>query len=231
MVTFLLLFLASMAFVSSAECSLKPGDCARYAFYNIKKDAKPAVQQVTVRVGLKEKRASWWEVEGKKEDGSIFAVRVLSERVPMTGPDGLMGRVQRYLFKDGDRPYLEYRDKNTGEPLLPFFDFESQLVPNPSPESPVVGGFATSGTYIGNGVQLIEVSSETSFGEPENVVVLDLDPRLMVGTGRPFRDIDEGRVSDRDYSYRNFLPEEYDEMMEAGMNSFMIWLKLQKKQG
>ena len=210
--------LASSVLVAAHVSQEKPGDWARYAFVTIKNDAKPSVQEVTIRIGARENDLWWWEMTVKKPDGAAFAIRALSESVPMTGSH--IGRVERYLFKDGERPFLDYRDKTTSSPLLPDFDFKSHLIPCPVPESTFQGNFATTGTFIGNCIQLMETGQGETLDDGEEVKAVDLDPNLIVGTGRGFRDVDEGRVTGRDYNYRPFLPEEYDEMEEAGMSFF-----------
>ncbi len=241
-----------LLFAVEACAELKAGDWARYGFVPARQDAKPSVKEITITVGVREGGMTWWEMAVEKPDKTTFAVRVLSERVPMTSVagdgvqlhpqhrfglgeendvgDGVvlrppqladLGKVKRYLLRDGDRPFIEYRDKSTKGPLLPVFDFHAQLIPCPAPESIVVGPFATTGTYLGNGVQMLESGKGRlleGIGEP---TVLILDPMLIVGTGRAFRDIDEGRVTDRNYEFRDFTAEEYDEMVAAGTNYFM----------
>jgi len=216
--TIVSLLLMSVAIGAYAESKAKSGDWARYGFVLAKQDAKPSVKEITITVGDNEGGMWWWEMAVEKPDKTTFAVRALSERVPMTSD---LGKVKRYLFKDGDRPFIEYRDKSTGGALLPEFDFRAQLIPCPTPESVFVGAFATTGAYLGNGVQMLESGDGRSPAALGDSKVLTLDPTLIVGTGRASRDIDEGRVTDREYNYRPFTAEEYDEMVAAGTNYFM----------
>jgi hypothetical protein len=210
--------IVSLLLASSLQAAV-PGDWARYEFVLAKADAKPSVKEVTITIGSREGDLRWWEMAVTKLDGSSFVVRALSKYAPMSvGPVGQAGR---YLFKDGDRPFLEYRDKSGG-PMLPTFDFRTELIPCPATNTAFDGIFATSGTYLGNGVQLVETGHGKTMGDIGEPKVLVLDPTLIVGTGRNFRDIDEGRVTDRDYNYRPFTPEEYDEMEAAGTNFFIV---------
>lgn len=199
----------------------KPGDWARYSLLAVRKDAKWSVQEITITIGAREKNLRWWELNGKKPDGSTFVVRVLSGRVPMVATGDGIGRVDRYLFKDGSRPFVEYRDKTSGGPFLPVFDFRTQLLPCAIPGSSSEGIFSATGTYLGNGIQLIETGRGRPLSDLGKVTTLTLDPSLIVGTGRTFRDIDEGRITDREYTYRPFKPEEYDELQAAGFNFFI----------
>ena len=211
--------IVSLLLASSLQAAV-PGDWARYEFVLAKADAKPSVKEVTITIGPREEDLRWWEMAVTKPDGGTFAIRALSERPPMTGSS--IGKVERYLFKDGSGGFIEYKDKSTGGPLLPEFDFRTQLLPCPATNSRFEGVFASSGTYLGNGVQLVETGHGKPMEDMGQTKVLALDTSLIVGTGRNFRDIDEGRVTDRDYNYRPFTSEEYDEMEAAGTNFFIV---------
>jgi hypothetical protein len=216
------LLLAGTSVGALAESEAAPGDWARYRFVLAKSDAKPSVEELTITLGPREKGMWWWEMAVKKPDATTFAIRVLSERPPMIGADPEIGRVQRYLFKDGSRDFVEYREKASAGALVPEFNFRARLIPRQTPGSAFDGAFATTGTYLGNGVQLIETGQGKPLSEIGPSKVLTLDPTLIVGTGRTFRDIDEGRITDRDYNYRPFTPEEYDEMEAAGVSFFIV---------
>lgn len=216
------LVLVSASVGLCADARVTPGDWARYTFLLARRDAKPSVKEVLLTVGPREKNLWWWEMAVEKPDGSAFTVRALSERVPMVGSGGDIGRVHRYLLKEGSRPFMDYRDKASGGPLLPGFDFRTQLLPQPTPGSPFDGVFATTGTCIGGAVQLMETGHGKPLADAGETKLVSLDPTLIVGTGRCFRDTDDGRVTGRDYSYRPFRPEEYDEMEAAGVNFFIV---------
>jgi hypothetical protein len=203
-----------------AHAGTKVGDWARYSLLSARPDAKPSVVEITIAIGPRKGGLQWWEMIGKKPDGSTFAVRVLSEHAPMAESSDT-GQIQRYLFRDGAQPMIEYRDKASKTALLPRFDFRTQLLPNPMPNTSFDGGFATTGAYLGGAVQLVETGHDRPWTDTGDVKLLSLDPTLIVGTGRCFRDTDDGRVTGRNYNYRNFTPEEYDEMVAAGINFFI----------
>lgn len=213
--------LAGASVGARAESKPASGDWARYGFVLANSEAKPSVQEITITLGDREKGMLWWEMTVKKPDGAVFAVRALSERAPMIGSSEDIGRVRRYLFKDGSRPFLEYTNKASGDALLPEFDFRTRLLPRPTAGTAFDGSFATTGTYLGNGVQLMETGHGKPPADLGETKALCLNPELIVGTGRCFRDIDEGRITDRNYNYRPFTPEEYDEMQAAGINFFI----------
>ena len=196
-----------------------PGDWADYRVMSV--NAKQSVDGITIIVGPRSGGMRWWEMIITKPAAPALVIKALSERVPMVGADGDIGRVDRYQVKEGAYRSLEYRDKTLGGPFLPVFDFRTRLLPRPIPGSTLRGIFAATGTYLGNGIQLTGVGSGRALSDFGEVKTLTLDPSLIVGTGRPFRDIDEGRVTDRDYTYRAFSITEYDELEAAGFNFFM----------
>lgn len=215
------LLLMGSAIGAHGASKAKPGDLARYGFVLAKQDAKPSIEEVTITIGDAENGMLWWEMTATKPGGGTFAIKVLSERAPMIGSAADIGRVERYLFKDGVRAFVEYKDKSSGKALLPEFDFRAHLLPRQTPSTAFEGAFATTGTYLGNGVQMLETDAGRPLGAIGECKVLILDPTLIIGTGRLFRDIDVGRITDREYTYRPFLAEEYDEMEAAGINFFI----------
>lgn len=216
------LLLTATPIGANGEPKAKPGDWARYGFVLAKQDAKPSIEEITITIGDAESGMLWWEMTARKPGGATFAIRVLSERAPMTGSAADIGRVERYLFKDGARAFVEYKDKSSGNALLPEFDFRTQLLPRQTPGTAFQGAFATTGTYLGNGVQLLEKGAGKPCAAIGESKVLTLDPTLIVGTGRLTRDTDQGRVTDREYNYRPFTSEEYGEMEAAGVNFFIV---------
>lgn len=215
------LLIMGSAIGANGEAKAKSGDWARYGFVLAKQDAKPSIAEITITLGDAEPGMLWWELAAKKPGGGTFAIRVLAERAPMIGTVADIGKVERYLFKDGARAFVEYKEKSSGKALLPEFDFRAQLLPRQANGTGFDGAFATTGNYLGNGVQLLEKGAGKPLAAIGESKVLTLDPALIIGTGRDFRDIDEGRITDRNYNYRPFLSEEYNEMEAAGVNFFV----------
>ena len=206
----------------NAATSVKMGDWAKYGLIPARRDAKVSVESITLIIGSTEQGMRWWQMDAVKPGGSTYSIRLLSERVPMVGRKNDIGRVSRYLFKDGDRPFIEYKDKSTGKALLPEFDFRAHLVPCSTLSAQFDGVFATSGQYIGHPIQLLESGSGKTFPSGVEAKMLILDTTLIIGTGRIFRDTNDGRLPyPEEYTYRNFTAGEYDEMEAAGINFFL----------
>jgi hypothetical protein len=188
---------------------------------------KPPLDVVTLKVGPTEirggKQYRWWEMECAKTGGGSFTIRVLSQRLPAVGPGRGIGRVARYILREEEETPLEYVNAETGEALLPQFAFGRYLVPKTTSGGGSAGLFAEQATLLGQMLVLHEWSSKGEFPVAPEPQVMKLDPGLLIGTGRNFRDTLDHRItSDDDYPYRRFTKEEYDEMVEAGINYFTV---------
>jgi len=219
----------SSPFCSAAKAAVKPGAWAKYKMLSTYayRGEKPALDTVMLRVGPSQKfrgrKYRWWQMDCEKTGGGSFSARVLSERVPMLGGKRFIGRVARYILKEGEESPVEYVNAERGQALLPQFAFRRHLLPRASSSSSRVGPLAAQGTLLGQMLALWEWSGEGEFPPQEEALVLNLDPGLLIGTGRNFRDTLDHRITgDKNYPYRRFTKEEYDEMIEAGINYFTV---------
>ena len=214
---------------SPAKAAVKAGAWAKYKMlstYTYRGEKTP-LDTVTLRIGATETRDGktyrWWQMECEKTGGGSFSIRVLSERVPMLRRKRFIGRVARYILREGEEGPLEYINVETGQAFLPQLGFRRGLVPGASSSSSKTGPFAAQGTLLGQMLALWESSNEGEFPPPAEPLVLKLDPGLLIGAGRNFRDTLDHRITGgEDYPYRRFTKEEYDEMTEAGINYFTV---------
>lgn len=196
------------------------GDWARWALATSVEKAALPVDEVTIVVGPARGRMRWWDMHCRCATGD-FTIRVLSERVPMCSTSGI-GEVRTYILKEGDEAPLSFVNLETGSALLPEFSFRDQLLPNPVPDTLWEGPFATTGTMLGHAVVLVEAGRGKKFEELGPVVELELDPGLLIGTGRNVRDVEEHRVPEPDdYTYRKLDASDYEACIEAGFNYFV----------
>lgn len=150
---------------------------------------------------------------------------LVSDRVPMRDGDAGPGTIRRYIVREGDEPPLEYVNAETNAALLPPFQFSEHLLPRPAARPPIEDGFATAGYLLGH-VLSLEATGEgadAAAALPAAPERLALDPGLLIGTSRNFRDTASGRVEPPpDYPYRRLTREEYEEMRAAGANEFIV---------
>ncbi len=175
----------------------------------------------------------WWELSARLRNGQTYGVRILSERIPMTGRDGI-GRVARYLYRDPAGKVFEYVDAATGRALLPMIRFREDFLPVPGPYAVFEGGFASAGRFQGH--PILRVSPLDSSQAPdrlsfENPKVLRLQTDLLIATQLSGRnDTVPLQPGDSPPRARPYTRDELREMIDAGINLFhdvggeMPWL-------
>ncbi len=172
---------------------------------------------ITGREQIEGKAYVWWEMTAAQRDGGHYAVRMLTERVPMTSPRGI-GVVQRYLYRDAAGKVVEYRDQAGGKALLPVLHFERDFLPRPSHDAAYAGGFASAGAFLGHVIVRVPCQDQPERAGFDNPMVLPLRTDLLVGTQTSTRAV-EAAKTDPD-KRRAYTREEYDRMISAGMNYF-----------
>ncbi len=220
---------ASAPSLSAMQEAVPSGAWARYKMlstYTYRGEKVP-LDTVTLRVGpmdeIKGKMYRWWQMQCEKTDGGSFSIRVLSQKVPMINRKDFILDVARYILKEGEESPLEYVNSEEETALLPLWSFKYELVPCVTSLSSWEGPFAVHGKLLGQMLVLWEWSAEGEFPSLEGVEILRLDPGLMIGTGRNFRDtLDQRITGSEDYPYRRFVKEEYEEMIEAGISYFRV---------
>jgi len=224
-------WLVCVVFFSAARADVKPGAWAKYRMLSTYtyRGEKPPLETVTLRLGPTEVRDGkayrWWQMECEKSAGGSFSIRVLSKAAPMvtSGQSIRVGDVARYILQEGEETPLEYVNAETGETLLPQGGSAPYVFPVSVGASLPASAFAAQGVLLGQMLAVWEWSEEGEFPSIAEPVALELDPGLLMGTGRNFRDTLDHRINgDEDYPYRRFTKEEYDEMVEAGTNYFTV---------
>jgi len=157
-------------------------------------------------------------VASSKRNGQSYVFKFLASGDPLAaGATAQSCQIARYLLAEGDKPPMEYWDGWHQTALLPCWGFVEELVP----ECSAGESFLQIASYLGWQFRVVE--SDTSgarsvLGQPERLL---LDPGLLVGTGRPFRDDRTGRRWDgSEYEYVAFDEADFREMLAAGVNYF-----------
>jgi len=202
------------------------GDRAIYRLVSVVERANPPVERVTLTVGPRErigaKQYRWWDLHVQKSGERAFRVRILSEGVPMTSTQPWHGRIVRYIVREADGPALEYVDAQTGQALLPEFDFVDNFLPQPAAGAPRSGPFLVAGRYIGHALVLESIDRGTEWAELGPIKKLVLNPDLLVANSRSFRDTDNRRREDLAYTWKPLDRQDYEQMIRAGFNYFRI---------
>jgi hypothetical protein len=176
------------------------------------------------------KSACWWQLglraqEGDKEPS--FQIQALTSRDPLARAAEPL-KFYRYILQVADtQEVLEYRNIHTGRALLPvWIDFDKYFTPVRAKGSHDQQGAAETCTLLGHVLTLKHVGTNVPFKRFDNAKVLDLDPELLVGTSRNFKDTEGHRLPQKpqrqNYTYTPFTAEDYPVMIKAGINLFCI---------
>jgi hypothetical protein len=135
--------------------------------------------------------------------------------------------LSRYVFLSATGQKLEFRERLSGGPALPF-SFRLQ----PDAILPVCldeqGRFLRQTMFLWDSFTLQETGAAGSPPEPSGAKVLVLCDDLLVGTSRNFRDVDGRRITgaefrakpNLDYTYRPHDRQDLARMLAAGFNYF-----------
>jgi len=165
----------------------------------------------------------WWQLVGHAAETRRFAIQLLTSRVPLSADDPDAMRVVRFRLEHDGR--LEYHNRHTGRALLPHFrGFRKHFLPYSVPHCGRTKAVPNTARYLGHVLSLREVRTGVAWPDWKDTKVLDLDPELLVGTGRNFKDTEGQRIipKDQDYTYTLFVEADYEEMIDAGINSFTV---------
>lgn len=212
--------LATAVIGTQSQAANIPGDWATYDMMSTVEKQAPPVSELNLLIGPEEQGYHWWQMSGKKQDGTTFAIRALSDSVPMV--DSAPGQIKRYILREGDDRPIEYIDARTGDAYLPKFEFINDLLPQPAAVSQVIDGYKATGTCLGHVLSLAQTGSGREWEKWEMATQIRLNPdewHYMYGEAR---DTEGHYIYEGDYHYVPLTKEEMDEIIDLGMNSFLV---------
>jgi hypothetical protein len=161
----------------------------------------------------------------------LFGISFLVTSLEFLYPGNAKTRVLRYLLYPEAGNALEFVSKASGEALTPKLGFLEHLLPQAEGHTDQEMPFFASGTYLGQSIRKIEVGTDVHIYSTEGVKQLVLDEEILIGTSRPFRDTGVERQhpaghpwkeDDDDYEYTQLTDQDYQRMINAGMNIFRV---------
>lgn len=175
--------------------------------------------------------AFWWRLEAFSGDRRRFSIDLLAGGLDFLHVGAPSVPVHRYLLTDGEGALFEYVDAASGRALLPKLGFFTHLTPRASsvddPGLPLFEG----GSWLGKPVHRVAGGTGASPADVGGARRLALDPEVLVGTSRSFRDDRSGRLYEPspdwsrggpDYEYVELDGDDYAAMIEAGFNIFRV---------
>lgn len=211
-----------------------PGTYARYLALTCKPRTPTPFAVVDLLYGAAENadnQASgvWWQLEARTAPDAepTFQLQALTSRDPLDGSNKPL-KFHRYILRiPATGETLEYRNVHTGKALLPgWTDFERHFVPVPAKGARRPNGLPETCGYLGHVLTLKQTGRNVAFKPFNDARVLELDPELLVGTSRNFRDAEGRRLPQkperRNYTYVPFVKDDYPVMIDAGINLFIV---------
>lgn len=193
-------------------------------------EGEPPVEGFVLTIGPTESfsdgEAVWFELEIIHNATESFRIQLQADNVPMVEDGGMPTRIRRYLLQEPGRPGLEYVDEETGDALLPRFQFLEHFLPNPGTYEHTVKGWLPTGKFLGHALTLRNVGAD--HWEPIEAKRLVMNRNLLIGTSRTFKDDGTGRYLDYkreiypmgEYRFVDWQEPDYRRMIAAGHNYF-----------
>ncbi|OHB73989.1 MAG: hypothetical protein A2Z25_05695 [Planctomycetes bacterium RBG_16_55_9] len=156
-------------------------------------------------------------------NGEIFSVWILTDRYPPASVAAARETTARYIVQEGTAQALEFRNQFSGEAVLPSLGAWDHLWPR-DPEGDFSNGrFAEKTRYIGNYYVLERLENSDNVTLPVDIRILELLPDVLIGVPSNTRQKDQTRrYDDSDYELIRLTKNDYDEMIEAGMNCLRV---------
>jgi hypothetical protein len=213
----------------------EPGAHGHYAVLTAVQQQPPPLAAVDFGYGPRQQVDGqtyiWWQLELRDKDSAdappLVQLRGLTREDPLLSQSGPL-RCQRYLLRIAETGQtLEYRNVHSGEALLPAWrEFVEHFLPHAARGSRRQQGLPETCNYLGHVLTLRHTGSKLAWDEWKDVKLLALDPELLVGTGRSFKDKEGHRLPQqperRNYTYVPFTADDYCTMIAAGMNLFTV---------
>ncbi|MBN2474069.1 MAG: hypothetical protein JXB62_05655 [Pirellulales bacterium] len=233
-------FACTLVALLSASCLAEeslpaPGTHGHYAVLTATPHRPPPFLAVDLRYGPREDVEGtphvWWQLEVRAEErpesAPLFQLRALTQEDPVQADDQPLHFV-RYLLRIPETgETLEYRTTRFGRALLPSWrDFSKHFVPHRARTAHFQQGIPETCRYLGHVLTLRYAGHGVAWEPWNDTTVLSLNPELLVGTGRSFKDAEGHRLPQQpqrqNYTYVPFTAEDYPVMIDAGINLFCV---------
>ncbi len=227
------LFVAAVVFsvVGTLSAETSPWLCGHYRVLTGQERKAPPFEAVEICVGDKAEDGTWpWQIDVYATDAAdaqpLMQLRANTSHPPFDD-FGKPLTFDRYILRiPALNETIEYRNIHTGKALLPTWgEFTRHFIPHPVRNTGRQKDVPNSCEYLGHILSLRNVSKK-DLPAWDNAVVLKLDPELLIGTGRTFKDKEGHRLPQQpqrqNYTYIPWTKEDYVAMIEAGHNYFAL---------
>ncbi len=212
---------------NSQEPIGKPGLVATYVRESGGLIPSSIVQKFKLALGpLEEENGTqfqWLHLQATQVNGERFNVWILTDRYPPTSVTAARETTERYILQEGNAKPLEFRHQFSGKAVLPSLGAWKHLFPRAIDNVSSDGIFSKKINYLGNTYQLERLEDSKKMFQPVDITILKLLPDVLIGVPHNTKQKDETRrYDDSDYELIRLTKNDYNEMIEAGMNCLRV---------
>ncbi|MEW6234451.1 MAG: hypothetical protein AB1656_03615 [Candidatus Omnitrophota bacterium] len=203
----------------------QPGQWAQYQIIASATVPESVVKTFTLTFGpldtMRETPCQWIRLEAIKENSESYIVWILAKEYPAPSLAEAQLSIIRYIFQEKNCEALEFRNRSTGEALLPALGAWPQLFPQPVKDKPQNDSFPNRMNLLGKQYTLNSYGRDDNIPQPIQAAILELYSGALIGVPSNSRTKDsDRRYDDSDYEYVRLTKDDYEEMIAAGMNCF-----------
>jgi len=205
----------------------KPGLTATYRHESDGLIPGSVVRTFTLGLGSIEEKNSthfqWLHLQATKSNEEQFNIWILTDRYPPANLTAARETTARYILQEGKNKPLEFRHQFTGEAVLPSLGGWKHLFPRAIDNVSSESLFAKRIKYLGNIYLLEKVEDSRKMTQLVDLKILELLPDVLIGVPNNTKQKDETRrYDDSDYELIRLTQNDYNEMIEAGMNCLRV---------
>ncbi len=205
----------------------KPGLTATYQHESGSLIPGSVVRTLTLGLGPLEKKKvtqfQWLHLQATKANGEQFNVWILTDRYPPACFTAARETTAQYILQEGNTESLEFRHQFSGDAVLPSLGAWKHLFPRAENSGSSDVLFPRKTNFLGNVYLLERLEDSKKMTQPIDVKVLKLLPDVLIGVPHNTRQKDQTRrYDDSDYELIRLTKNDYDEMIEAGMNCLRV---------
>jgi hypothetical protein len=168
----------------------------------------------------------WLFIQATKAGGEQFRIWLLTDDYPPDALPTAAKHISRFIVQQGNSSPREFRDRVTGEAVLPALGGWHYLLPRSieaGGTSASAQGFPNRTEYLGHRYRLFSQTEPAAAAFPPNATRIELRPDVLVGVPSNTRQQEETRRYDgSDYKLRRLTRADYREMADAGINCVRV---------
>jgi hypothetical protein len=204
-----------------------PGLRLTYHHSNMDKLPAAVVRTIQLLVGSVDQKHGlayqWLQLHAIKENRETFNVWILCSVYPSRSLKTAQENITRYILQAGDSKPVEFIEQKSNSAILPATGAWEFLLPRPDGETEPFMTLAAKVQYLGHEYRLESHEQSTVLNVPAQPHVIKLTPDLLTGVPHNMRQKDETRRYDEsDYEMIRLMPDDYAEMIAAGLNCFRV---------